>query len=139
MVVRSTVSNQVLENWRDFSSIFIFPTYLSTNPTMMISLWSVCCLCCDECVSIACVALYVCLQSKVEGKTAAAAASTTTIATATSGERAATPTDKKDKPRSERKRVRNSINLHSFTADKWTSVSKCPVLVTYTVLYAMLY
>ena len=64
-----------------------------------------------ECVCLAlmsvsplhvCILLYVCLQSKVEGKTAAAVA--------TSGDsRAATPTDKKDKPRSERKRVSHCI------------------------------
>ena len=46
-----------------------------------------------------------CLQSKVEGKAAATAAAISTT-TAASGERAGTPTDKKDKPRSERKRVR---------------------------------
>lgn len=42
--------------------------------------------------------LCVCLQSKADGKTTSAAAG--------GGERAATPSDKKDKPRSERKRVR---------------------------------
>lgn len=71
-------------------------------------------LCVVECVCpfavmmIMC-ALYVWLQSKAEGKTAAAtptAAASATPTTTATGEREATPTDKKDKPRSERKRVR---------------------------------
>lgn len=45
-----------------------------------------------------------CVQSKVDGKTATASASAGS--TGSSGDKATTPADKKEKPRSERKRVR---------------------------------
>ena len=50
------------------------------------------------------------MQSKVDGKTATASASAGSTASAaaagSSGDKATTPADKKEKPRSERKRVR---------------------------------